>query len=42
MNPGEWSSFYGKNPQIVGEYLWTGADYLGESPNRWPVIGGGK
>jgi beta-galactosidase len=42
MNPGEWASFYMKNPQIVGEYLWTGADYLGESPARWPVIGGGK
>jgi beta-galactosidase len=42
MNPGEWSSFYMKNLQIVGEYLWTGADYLGESPNRWPVVGGGK
>jgi beta-galactosidase len=42
MNPGEWSGFYLKNQQIVGEYLWTGADYLGESPNRWPVVGGGK
>jgi beta-galactosidase len=39
MNPGLWSSFYMKNPAVVGEFLWTGADYLGESPNGWPTVG---
>lgn len=35
----EWSSLYLKHPEIVGEYLWAGADYLGESPNAWPQVG---
>jgi beta-galactosidase len=33
-----WASFYLKKPQIVGEYLWSGADYLGEA-GTWPTIG---
>ena len=37
-NTGEWSSFYMAHPQIVGEYLWSGADYLGEA-GTWPTIG---
>lgn len=35
----EWASLYLKHPEIVGEYLWAGADYLGESPNAWPQVG---
>jgi beta-galactosidase len=39
MNAALWTSFYTKNPQIVGEFLWTGADYLGEANGSWPTIG---
>lgn len=41
-NPGNWSAFYLKNPQVVGVYLWTGADYLGETPLGWPTVGSGS
>ena len=39
-SPGEWASIYLANPQIVGEFLWTGPDYLGEANGLWPQIGG--
>ena len=35
----EWSGFVIAHPQVVGEYLWTGADYLGESDGGWPRVG---
>lgn len=38
-NPGEWNSFVMAHPQVVGEYLWTGADYLGEANDAWPNVG---
>jgi beta-galactosidase len=37
-DPAEWASFYMANPQMVGEYLWVGTDYLGEA-GAWPSIG---
>jgi beta-galactosidase len=38
-NPGEWTSFVMAHPQVVGEFLWTGADYLGEADGAWPRVG---
>lgn len=29
------------NPGLLGEFLWTGVEYLGEAPLLWPIIGGG-
>jgi beta-galactosidase len=26
-------------PGLVGEFMWTGTDYLGEAPGEWPTIG---
>jgi beta-galactosidase len=40
INAGLWTSFYAKTPQVVGEFLWTGAEYLGEAPNAWPGVVG--
>jgi len=27
------------NPGLIGEFLWTGADYLGEADGLWPTAG---
>jgi len=27
------------NPGLIGEFLWTGADYLGEADGLWPTVG---
>jgi beta-galactosidase len=27
------------NPGLIGEFLWTGADYLGEADGLWPIVG---
>ncbi|WNM31786.1 glycoside hydrolase family 2 TIM barrel-domain containing protein [Streptomyces sp. Li-HN-5-11] len=27
------------NPGLIGEFLWTGADYLGEVDGLWPTVG---
>ncbi|MDQ0829108.1 hypothetical protein QF032_000952 [Streptomyces achromogenes] len=27
------------NPGLLGEFLWTGADYLGEADGLWPTVG---
>jgi beta-galactosidase len=35
----DWASFFVANPQVVGEYIWTGASYLGET-GAFPSIGG--
>jgi beta-galactosidase len=38
-----WNTFYAKNPQITGGFLWTGAAYLGEATQTdagWPYVGG--
>jgi len=40
MTPSLWNSFYMKNPQIAGEFIWTGAVYLGEADGAWPVVVG--
>lgn len=40
MNPSLWNSFYTKNPQVVGEFIWTGAEYLGEAEGSWPTVMG--
>ena len=29
-------------PALVGEFIWSGIDYLGEAPNAWPVVGSGS
>jgi beta-galactosidase len=29
------------NPGLIGEFLWTGADYLGEADGKWPAVDGG-
>ena len=39
-NVSDWASFFMANPQVVGEYIWTGAGYLGET-GAFPSIGGG-
>jgi beta-galactosidase len=26
-------------PSLTGEFIWTGADYLGEAPDLWPTVG---
>jgi beta-galactosidase len=26
-------------PALTGEFIWTGADYLGEAPDLWPTVG---
>lgn len=27
------------NPGLIGEFLWTGVDYLGEADGLWPTVG---
>jgi beta-galactosidase len=39
-NVTDWASFFMANAQVVGEYIWTGAGYLGET-GAFPSIGGG-
>ena len=29
------------NPGVLGEFIWTGADYLGEADGKWPTVDGG-
>lgn len=36
-DPSDWTTISG-NPQVTGEFVWTGADYLGEA-GSWPSIG---
>ncbi|MBN1307710.1 MAG: T9SS type A sorting domain-containing protein [Chitinispirillaceae bacterium] len=38
-NPSDWSGFVMAHDKVVGEYLWTGADYLGECNDGWPRVG---
>ncbi|HVY37021.1 MAG TPA: glycoside hydrolase family 2 TIM barrel-domain containing protein [Polyangia bacterium] len=26
-------------PALMGEFMWTGVDYLGEAPDGWPTVG---
>jgi beta-galactosidase len=40
MTPSLWTSFFVPNPQIVGEFIWTGAEYLGEANAAWPTVVG--
>jgi beta-galactosidase len=28
-----------KTPSLAGEFVWAGADYLGEAPLMWPTVG---
>jgi beta-galactosidase len=28
------------NPALIGEFVWTGVDYLGEADGQWPTVGG--
>lgn len=28
------------NPGLIGEFIWTGVDYLGEANGLWPTVGG--
>jgi beta-galactosidase len=28
-----------KTPSLAGEFIWAGADYLGEAPLMWPTVG---
>jgi beta-galactosidase len=37
---GTWASVT-SNPGLLGEFVWTGVEYLGEEPLLWPLIGGG-
>ncbi|MES1209209.1 MAG: glycoside hydrolase family 2 TIM barrel-domain containing protein, partial [Pseudomonadota bacterium] len=30
------------NAALMGEFIWSGVDYLGEAPNAWPVVGSGS
>jgi beta-galactosidase len=39
-NVSDWASFFVANPQVVGEFIWTGASYLGEVTGSFPTIGG--
>jgi beta-galactosidase len=34
-----WATVTG-NPGVTGEFLWTGADYLGEADGLWPTVQG--
>jgi beta-galactosidase len=27
------------NPGLIGEFMWTGVDYLGEADGKWPTVG---
>lgn len=40
QKPGLWTSFYEKTPQVVGEFIWTGAEYMGEAEGSWPTVMG--
>ena len=39
-NVTDWASFFMANPQVIGEFIWTGASYLGEVTTSFPTIGG--
>jgi beta-galactosidase len=30
------------NPGLLGEFMWTGVDYLGEANGQWPTVGSGS
>jgi beta-galactosidase len=34
----DWSTVK-SNPGLIGEFLWTGVDYLGEANGLWPTVG---
>lgn len=34
----DWSTVTA-NPGLIGEFVWTGADYLGEADGLWPTVG---
>jgi beta-galactosidase len=36
-----WSTVM-STPALAGEFIWSGADYLGEAPLMWPVVGSGS
>ena len=38
-NVTDWASYFMANPQVAGEFIWTGASYLGET-GAFPSIGG--
>jgi len=40
MTPSLWTSFFLANPQIVGEFIWSGSEYLGEANAAWPTVVG--
>lgn len=40
QTPSLWTSFFEKNPQVVGEFIWTGAEYMGEAEGSWPTAMG--
>jgi len=40
QTPSLWTSFYAKTPQVVGEFIWTGAEYMGEAEGSWPTVMG--
>ena len=35
----DWSTVTA-NPALIGEFIWTGVDYLGEADGLWPTVGG--
>jgi beta-galactosidase len=39
-NGTDWASFFMANPDVAGEFIWTGASYLGEVTGSFPTIGG--
>lgn len=36
----DWSTVT-SHPGLIGEFVWTGADYLGEADGKWPTVNGG-
>lgn len=36
--PSEWSGFVMAHANVIGKYVWSGADYLGESNEGWPRV----
>jgi len=35
----DWTGMITTNPQLVGEFIWTAFDYLGEADGMWPTVG---
>lgn len=40
QTPSVWTNFFEKTPSVVGEFIWTGAEYLGEAEGSWPTVMG--